>query len=62
MPVEWRKSSYSGGVSDEHCVEVGRLARAIGVRDSKDVGGGHLHLSAAEFSSLVARIKEGAER
>ncbi|MFC6930822.1 DUF397 domain-containing protein [Actinomadura yumaensis] len=30
MTVQWRKSSFSGGVNDEHCVELGRLARGSG--------------------------------
>ena len=59
MIVQWRKSSYSGGVSDEVCVELGRLApgRGIGVRDSKDPDGGHLALSVDEFAGLITRIK-----
>ncbi len=40
MTIQWRKSSYSGGVNDEQCVELGRLAPGVGVRDSKDPGGG----------------------
>ncbi|MFD0687867.1 DUF397 domain-containing protein [Actinomadura fibrosa] len=57
MSICWRKSSHSGGANDEHCVEVGRFARAIAVRDSKDPGGGHLIMSAAEFAALVVRAK-----
>ncbi|MFD0687868.1 DUF397 domain-containing protein [Actinomadura fibrosa] len=62
MIVQWRKSTHSGGVNDQHCVELGRLPRGIGIRDSKNTSGGHLHLSVAEFSSLVNRIKETPER
>ncbi|RKS77110.1 uncharacterized protein DUF397 [Actinomadura pelletieri DSM 43383] len=54
MPVQWRKSTHSGGVNDQHCVELGRLVPGIGVRDSK---AGHLTLSAAQFAELVKQIK-----
>ncbi|MGP4025155.1 DUF397 domain-containing protein [Actinomadura sp. 3N407] len=57
MIVYWRKSSYSGGISDQQCVELGRLAPGIGVRDSKDPGGGHLRLTVAQFAALVDGIK-----
>lgn len=57
MIVHWRKSSYSGGISDQQCVELGRLAPGIGVRDSKDPGGGHLSLTVAQFAALVEGIK-----
>ncbi|GAA1854236.1 DUF397 domain-containing protein [Actinomadura bangladeshensis] len=59
MIVHWRKSSHSGGISDQQCVELGRLApgAGIGVRDSKDPDGGHLTLSAAEFAGLIEQVK-----
>ncbi|WP_173098319.1 DUF397 domain-containing protein [Actinomadura verrucosospora] len=49
MSVQWRKSTYSGGVNDEHCVELGRLGAGagIGLRDSKDPDGGYLTLTSA---------------
>lgn len=57
--MQWRKSTHSGGVNDEHCVELGRLAPGIGigVRDSKDPDGGHLTLAVGEFAALLTRIK-----
>lgn len=60
MIVYWRKSSYSGGISDQQCVELGRLAPGdgIGVRDSKDPDGGHLTLSVAQFVGLIERVKQ----
>ncbi|MFA1551636.1 DUF397 domain-containing protein [Actinomadura chokoriensis] len=60
MIVQWRKSSYSGGVNDEQCVELGRLASeaGIGARDSKDPDGGHLTLSFAQFAGLVEQVKQ----
>jgi hypothetical protein len=57
MNVQWRKSTYSSGVNDEDCVELGRLSSGIGVRDSKDSDGGHLTLSVAEFAGLIEQIK-----
>ncbi|MFE9105230.1 DUF397 domain-containing protein [Actinomadura geliboluensis] len=58
MAVQWRKSSYSGGVNDEQCVELGRLAPGVGVRDSKDPDRGHLTLSVAQFAVLIEQIKQ----
>jgi hypothetical protein len=63
MIVRWRKSSYSGGISDQQCIELGRLAPgAIGVRDSKDPDGGHLALTTAEFASLIEQVKQHPEQ
>ncbi|MFC6882202.1 DUF397 domain-containing protein [Actinomadura yumaensis] len=59
MIMQWRKSSLSGGADDEHCVELGRLARGVGVRDSKDPEGGHLALSVAQLGALLRQIKDG---
>lgn len=59
MNVQWRKSTHSSGVNDEDCVELGRLSpgAGIGVRDSKDPGGGHLILSVAQFAGLIEQVK-----
>ncbi|TDB79759.1 DUF397 domain-containing protein [Actinomadura sp. KC216] len=57
MNVQWRKSSHSGGVNDQHCVELGRLAHEVKVRDSKDPNGGHLTLTSDQFATLIAHIK-----
>jgi hypothetical protein len=62
MIVQWRKSSYSGGANDQHCVELGRLSSGVGVRDSKDSEGGHLSLSVTDFSALVDQLKRHSER
>ncbi|RFU39505.1 DUF397 domain-containing protein [Actinomadura logoneensis] len=58
MTIQWRKSSYSGTADDDVCVEVGRLASGVGLRDSKKPSMGHLDLARPEFGGLVARIKE----
>jgi hypothetical protein len=57
MSVQWRKSSYSGGVDDELCVELGRLSSAVGIRDSKNPEVGYLALSRRQFAGLTRRIK-----
>jgi hypothetical protein len=58
--VQWRKSSYSGGVNDEACVEVARLSAGLtGVRDSKHPDGGSLRLTAPKFADLLEQIKSG---
>jgi hypothetical protein len=62
MNVQWRKSTHSSGVNDEDCVELGRLSSGIGVRDSKDPGGGHLTLSVAEFAGLIEQVKQRLAR
>ncbi|TMR40737.1 DUF397 domain-containing protein [Actinomadura geliboluensis] len=64
MAVQWRKSTHSSGVNDEHCVELGRLVSeaGIGVRDSKDPDRGHLALSGAQFADLIEQVKQHGER
>ncbi|MGW5410796.1 DUF397 domain-containing protein [Actinomadura geliboluensis] len=60
MNVQWRKSTHSSGVDDQHCIELGRLAlgAGIGVRDSKAPDGGHLTLSVAQFAVLIEQVKQ----
>ncbi|MFA1548010.1 DUF397 domain-containing protein [Actinomadura chokoriensis] len=60
MIVHWRKSSHSGGISDQQCVELGRLSpgAGIGVRDSKNPHEGYLTLTVAGFGGLVEQIKQ----
>lgn len=50
-PCGWRKSSYSGDSGD--CVEVASGQAAVGVRDTKDRGGGFLSLTAEAWTRLV---------
>ena len=57
MSVTWRKSSYSGGVNDEACVELASLPSTVAVRDSKNPHLGHLALSGRQFAGLIDRIK-----
>jgi len=60
--IEWRKSSHSGGVNDQACVELARLAEGIGIRDSKNPAGGHLSLSPARFAALLSRARHDLDR
>lgn len=55
--IEWRKSSRSGGVNDEACVELARIGRLIGIRDSKAPNGPKLVLSEKHFAGLLKRVK-----
>jgi Domain of unknown function (DUF397) len=58
MTPVWRKSRRSTNQGGE-CVEVAALPHAIGVRDSKDPGRGHLALTPEEFTAFIQRIKNG---
>ncbi len=57
-PVLWRKSSYSG--SGNNCVEVATAVRVVLVRDSKDQAGPQLMLTAEQWHSFTAAVKDGA--
>lgn len=49
----FRKSSYSGGRTD-NCVEIAELpAGGAAVRDTQNRGDGHLEVSAAEWAALL---------
>lgn len=53
----WFKSSHSAGGSDA-CVEC-RISGGygVGVRDSKNAGGGSLSVGSAAWSRFLARLK-----
>ncbi|WP_026401028.1 DUF397 domain-containing protein [Actinomadura rifamycini] len=60
MTIEWRKSSRSGGMSDNACVELAPLQDDIvAVRDSKDPDGPRLGFARREFGGLLDRIRRG---
>ncbi|GAA1341587.1 DUF397 domain-containing protein [Saccharothrix algeriensis] len=54
----FRKSSYSGD-NGNNCVEVGRLAAVVVVRDSKAPGGGLLRMSPVGFGRFLTAAKGG---
>ncbi|WP_019629529.1 DUF397 domain-containing protein [Actinomadura atramentaria] len=56
----WRKSTRSADSGQTNCVEVGRLPRTIGLRDSKNPGKGHLAVNHAAFADLLSGVKSGA--
>jgi Domain of unknown function (DUF397) len=51
----WRVSSYTGGQGN--CVEVGKSATTIAVRDSKDREGPVLHVDPAAWRAFIERLK-----
>ncbi|GAA4305021.1 DUF397 domain-containing protein [Actinomadura luteofluorescens] len=57
--TEWRKSSWSGGVNDNACVELAKLGDRVGVRDSRNRLGARLELTVPEFGVLLTRIRRG---
>lgn len=54
--TSWRTSSFSGQAAQE-CVEVASLGVAIGARDSKEAGRGHLAISRAAWAALTDALK-----
>lgn len=52
----WRKSSYSEP-NNGNCVEVAYSARAVGVRDSKNPGGGRLTVTPDQWACVVAWVR-----
>jgi hypothetical protein len=57
MTIKWRKSSRSGGATDEACVELAQFSDGVGIRDSKNPGGGALSLTGTQFAGLLHRVK-----
>jgi hypothetical protein len=59
VPLEWHKSSYSGG--NGQCVEVATPAVArVAVRDSKDPNGPSLTFSTDAWTAFVAGVDQGS--
>ncbi|MFD8533099.1 DUF397 domain-containing protein [Streptosporangium canum] len=55
----WRKSSYSGGSSD-NCVEVATdFSGVVAVRDSKDPSGPVLTFTPAAWRDFLKGIRDG---
>ena len=55
VEVGWHKSSYSGG-GNNNCVEVAAMARAVGVRDSKNTSGPTLAFSPTAWRNYTRSI------
>lgn len=53
----WRKSTRSNGSGD--CIEVAKLAGAVGVRDSKDVTGPALTFAPTAFAAFLDSLRLG---
>ncbi|MGI5164390.1 DUF397 domain-containing protein [Spirillospora sp. CA-253888] len=54
---KWRKSSHSEDSIGSACIELASLNTGIGLRDSKNPGQGHITLSRAGLSVILADIK-----
>ncbi|PKK15291.1 DUF397 domain-containing protein [Thermomonospora sp. CIF 1] len=57
--IQWRKSSYSGGLNDDACVELARFPGGIVIRDSKHPEGCRLEVPREAFAALLAQMKRG---
>ncbi|MDK1475437.1 DUF397 domain-containing protein [Streptomyces sp. 549] len=57
VAVSWEKSSYSGPDGGD-CVEVGRCAEAVHVRDSKRTAGPHLTLTPDAWAAFVQLARQ----
>jgi len=52
---DWQVSTYTGGQGN--CVEVGKSATTIAVRDTKDREGPVLHFAPATWRTFIQRLK-----
>ena len=51
--LSWRKSSFT---AEDSCVEVGLGADVVGVRDTKNRGGGHLVVPEAAWRMFAVEV------
>ncbi|WP_395110540.1 DUF397 domain-containing protein [Actinomadura sp. SCN-SB] len=51
--MQWRKSSHTGGINDNQCVELARLKQGVGIRGSKNPDAGHLTLTPSGSGTLM---------
>lgn len=60
LPVQWRKSTYSGNADAGDCIELGLgLAGAAPVRDSKNPTGPALMFTPQAWSAFVSAVRTG---
>ncbi|MFC5850303.1 DUF397 domain-containing protein [Streptomyces chlorus] len=57
-PMQWRKSSYSGGGEGNDCVEIADLGGHIAIRDSKRLSRDSLSVPTPAFAAFVGALKE----
>lgn len=61
-PLDWRKSSYSGGGDGNACVELARTPTLTAVRDSKAPARATLTFPAAAFGPFIEALKQSSLR
>jgi len=54
--ARWRKSSRSGGETNNECVEVALVGSVTALRDSKNQDGQALVISAQAWTALLAHV------
>ncbi|PGH46817.1 DUF397 domain-containing protein [Streptomyces sp. Ru87] len=57
-PIEWQKSSFSGGGADENCLEVGLSAAGIHLRES-DAPDVVLTPDRSALRALIRGVRQG---
>ena len=58
VALEWFKSSYSDSSNGSECVEVASAPGTVHVRDSKDVQGPRLAVTAGAWTGFVAYVAD----
>ncbi|AUS79739.1 DUF397 domain-containing protein [Actinoalloteichus sp. AHMU CJ021] len=56
--MSWRTSSRTNA-NGGTCVEIGRAANVVGIRDTKNRDGGTLHLDTTTFTTFLDALKQG---
>jgi hypothetical protein len=59
-PIQWQKSSHSGGGEGNDCVEVALGNPRIAVRDSKNPARAVLTFPLPAFTAFLAALKKAA--
>lgn len=56
-PVQWKKSSFSGGGEGNDCVEIANLQNRVAIRDSKAPAQGALSFPTGSFTAFISNLK-----